>query len=98
MPPMRKVPAGIYTWGIPSVGEIRSVAASSIVGEAPAVGATVGLGVSSVADGITPGVIVGSGVDLTTGISVPAQAVSKKMKRKIGISLLIDILCDPLVE
>ena len=61
-----------------------------------AVGGTVGLGISRVADGITIGEIVGIGVDSITGVAVPAQAERKK--KRIEMSLFIGILYDPLVE
>src|SRR5688500_528317 len=92
MPPIRNVPAGIYTCGIPSIGETRSFAASSTVGEASEVGATVAVGGLAVTDGITVGGIVGRRVDSTTGICVCAQAERRKMNKKIEKSFFTKII------
>jgi hypothetical protein len=71
--------------------ETRSFAASSTVGEASAVGALVGLGISSVADGITLGGMVGSGVGSTTEVAVPAQA--ERRRKRIGMIFFIVTIC-----
>ena len=63
------------------------------MGRASDVGATVGVGGSTVASGITVGGIVGSGVDSITGISVPAQAERRNMNKRIGmIFFIIDFM------
>jgi hypothetical protein len=49
------------------------------------------VGEAAVADGITLGGIVGSGVDLATGISAPAQA--ERSNKRIEMSFFIMTIC-----
>src|SRR5215207_11007474 len=75
MPPMRNVPSGMKTWGIPSTVDTRSFV-NSVVAKISIVGVNVGTTLSIVEVEITRGGIVGSGVDVdATAGGIPAQAV-----------------------
>jgi hypothetical protein len=90
---MRKVPAGMKTCGIPSMGEVRMAEAVGEGGRGEGVGEE-GEGIAvDVAGGSTFAVAVaGTRVEVgsATGTCEPVQAARRNNRRKVGMSLFMD--------
>src|SRR5215207_3739030 len=86
MPPMRNVPSGMKTRGIPSTVDTRSFV-NSVVAKISIVGVNVGTTLSIVEVEITRGGIVGSGVKVDATFGVPVQAV--RINKRAGMIFFI---------
>src|SRR4030095_10792677 len=98
MPPIRKVPAGMKTCGIPSMDEVRCcVVAVAVDARGVSVTGTAGgtMVVSAVAEGSRTTVAVGGicvEVGPATWTFAPMQAVRKQSSRRVGMIFFMDFL------